>query len=152
MSLTQRQIQLIQSSFKKVEPISDKAAEIFYAKLFDYDPALRSLFKGDIRSQGRKLMSTLKVAVNGLDDLGSLVPVLQKLAIGHVDYGVGIDDYTAVGNALLYTLKTGLGADYDAETKEAWKTLYIVIAQVMREAAYPNFNAATYKNTKNYKK
>lgn len=150
MSLTQRQIGLIQSSFSKVEPIADAAAEIFYAKLFSYDPSLKSLFKGDMKSQGRKLMNTLKIAVNGLDDLNTLVPVLQKLAVKHIDYGVSVDDYTPVGNALINTLAEGLGADFDVETKQAWKDLYRVVAQVMREAAYPNFNASTYRNTKHY--
>lgn len=150
MSLTQRQIQLIQQSFSKVEPIADAAAEIFYAKLFEYDPSLKKLFKNDMKSQGRKLMNTLKIAVNGLNDLNALVPVLQKLAVAHVDYGVTADDYTPVGNALINTLAQGLGSDFDPETKQAWKDLYRVVAQVMREAAYPGFNAATYRNTKRY--
>lgn len=150
MSLNADQIQLIQSSFSQVEPIADKAAAIFYAKLFEYDPSLKRLFKNDMASQGRKLMSTLKVAVQGLNDLGKLVPVLQKLAIGHVNYGVSVDDYTPVGNALMYTLKTGLGPAFTPETQKAWSILYKTVATVMREAAYPNFDASTYRNTKHY--
>lgn len=150
MSLNSHQVQLIQASFSQVEPIADKAAAIFYAKLFEYDPSLKRLFKQDMTSQGRKLMSTLKVAVQGLDDLGKLVPVLQKLAVGHVKYGVSVDDYTPVGNALMYTLKTGLGPAFTLETKEAWSTLYKTVSTVMREAAYPNFDARTYRNTKSY--
>lgn len=96
------------------------------------------------------LMTTLSVAVKSLNDLEALVPVLQRLAIKHLDYGVKVDDYTPVGNALIYTLSKGLGKDFDDQTRQAWKSLYRVIAQVMREAAYPNFNAATYHNTKRY--
>ena len=150
MSLTTRQIQLIQQSFAKVEPIADKAAEIFYGKLFEFDPSLRPMFKTDLKSQGKKLMSVLKVAVNGLNDLSALVPVLQTLAKRHVQYGVKVDDYTPVGNALIYTLGAGLGKDFTAETKEAWIGAYKVIAQVMGEASYRNFDANTYKNHKQY--
>ncbi len=150
MSLTPRQVQLIQQSFAKVEPIADKAAEIFYAKLFEYDPSLKPMFKADLKSQGKKLMSVLKVAVHGLNDLGKLVPVLQTLAKRHVEYGVKVDDYTPVGNALIYTLGAGLGKEFTDETKQAWITVYKVIAQVMREASYPNFNVNTYHNTKQY--
>jgi len=39
--LTERKKRLVQSSFTKVVPIADKAAEIFYAKLFDMDPTIR---------------------------------------------------------------------------------------------------------------
>ena len=152
MSITPRQKQLIQQSFAKVEPIADDAARIFYGKLFEYDPNLRELFKGSMKQQGQKLMATLKVAVNTLDNLDKLVPVLQQLAIKHVDYGVKVDDYTPVGNALLFALKTGLGNEFTDEVKEAWRDLYIVVADVMRSAAYPNYSQSTYKNRKQYAK
>lgn len=150
MPLSAQQIQLIQRSFRKVEPIADQAAAIFYAKLFEYDPSLRGMFKTDLADQGKKLMSVLKVAVDSLNDLEKLVPVLQKMAKKHVSYGVKMDDYTPVGNALIYTLQTGLGADFTPDTKAAWVAVYKVIAHTMREAAYPAYDAATYQNKKQY--
>jgi nitric oxide dioxygenase len=81
-----------------------------------------------------------------------LVGVLQKLADRHVGYGVKMDDYTPVGNALLYTLKTGLAADYTPELRAAWIEVYKTIAEVMRSHAYGNYDATTYKNTKHYRK
>ena len=136
MSISARQIQLVQESFAKVEPIAEKAAEIFYATLFEYDPGLKSLFKKDMKSQGSMLMGTLKLAVNGLNDLDSLVPVLQKLAERHVNYGVKPQDYTPVGNALLSTLKTGLGNDFTPELREAWVDVFRIMATVMKDHAY----------------
>ncbi|GAA5316719.1 MAG: globin family protein [Candidatus Pelagadaptatus aseana] len=136
MTITPRQIQLIQESFKQVEPIADQAAEIFYNKLFEYDPALRPLFKSDLKDQGRKLMTTLKVAVNGLNDLDKLVVVLQQLAERHVGYGVKPEDYTPVGNALLFTLKTGLGPSWNPELRQAWVDVFRLMATVMKKHAY----------------
>lgn len=136
MSITAQQKRLVQESFAKVEPIADTAAEIFYAKLFEYDPKLKSLFKHDMKSQGRKLMTTLKVAVKGLDDLNSLVPVLEKIAVQHIDYGVKAEDYTPVGNALLYALKTGLGEEWTPELRQAWVDTYRIMANVMKAKAY----------------
>jgi hypothetical protein len=52
--------------FARVEPIADTAASLFYARLFELDPSLRLMFTGDIAEQGKKLMTTLKVVVNGL--------------------------------------------------------------------------------------
>ena len=152
MSLTSRQVLLIQNSFAKVEPIADQAADIFYTKLFEYDPSIRDLFQHDMKQQGRKLMSMLKLAVAGLDDLGKLVPALQSLADRHIDYGVEIEDYTPVGNALLFALKKGLGRDFTPETRAAWVAVYKVIADTMRSRSYPNFNPNTYKNSKHYNK
>ena len=98
MAITAIQKKLVQDSFTKVEPIADQAAEIFYNKLFEFDPSLRRMFKGDMKEQGKKLMSTLKIAVRSLDDIDNLIPVLQNLAATHVGYGVTVDDYTPVGN------------------------------------------------------
>ena len=151
LSITSRQKKIIQESFAKVEPISDVAAEIFYAKLFEYDPDLKPLFKGDMKKQGKMLMTTLKVAVKGLDDLNALVPVLQNIATKHLEYGVKIEDYTPVGNALIYALGQGLQEDFTDELKKAWITVYKIIAEVMRSAAYPKYNAETYSNKKRYR-
>lgn len=152
MALSARQKTLVQQSFSKVEPIAAQAAEIFYNKLFEIDPSLKPMFKGSLKEQGKKLMTTLKVAVKSLDDLDALVPVLQKLSERHVKYGVKIDDYTPVGNALLHTLKTGLGADFTTEVREAWVEVYKTVAHVMRSHSYADYNPATYKNTKHYNK
>lgn len=137
MSISRQQIHLIQSSFAQVEPIADQAAEIFYNYLFYYAPETQVLFKGDMKSQGKKLMSTLKVAVKSLNDLDNLIPVLEQLARKHVDYGVKAEHYTPVGNALLYTLRDGLRDSWTPETRQAWVDGYRLIAKVMKAAAYP---------------
>ncbi len=51
MTLSVNDKRLIQESFGKVEPIAEQAAEIFYAKLFEYDPRLRALFKSDLTAK-----------------------------------------------------------------------------------------------------
>ncbi|WP_196140499.1 globin family protein [Aliikangiella sp. G2MR2-5] len=136
MSITERQKQLVRESFAKVTPISEAAAEIFYGKLFEISPEVRRLFKGDLKKQGKMLMQTLSLAVKGLDNLPGLVPVLQKLAERHIQYGVREEDYTPVGNALLLTLKAGLGDDFDQETRDAWIATYRLIAATMKSHAY----------------
>ncbi|MBI3773151.1 MAG: hemin receptor [Gammaproteobacteria bacterium] len=150
MSITSRQITLIQRSFAKVEPIADAAAEIFYKKLFEYDPSLRRMFKNDMKDQGRKLMAVLTVAVGSLTNLDQLVPTLHKLAERHAGYGVKPEDYTPVGNALLYTLKKGLGDEFTPELREAWISVFRLVANTMREHSYPSFDARTFKNMKRY--
>lgn len=132
MALTQRQIQLIQNSFRQVEPIAEKAAGIFYDALFAIDPSLKPLFRNDIKVQGRKLMSMLKAAVDGLDDLETLVPVLQQLAQRHNSYGTRKSHFTPVGNALLYTLKIGLGEGFTEEVRQAWITVIHIVADTMK--------------------
>lgn len=133
--MTPEQKTLVQESFEKVAPISEQAAAIFYGKLFEMDPSLKPMFKGDITEQGRKLMTMLGTAVRSLDNLDALVPVVQKLGARHVDYGVKTSHYATVGAALLDTLAAGLGDDFTPEVKEAWVEVYGVLSSTMIAAA-----------------
>ncbi|MGY9004770.1 MAG: methyl-accepting chemotaxis protein [Alphaproteobacteria bacterium] len=127
---------LVQKTFKMVEPIAETAADLFYTHLFELDPSLRALFKGDMVEQGKKLMTTLKIAVDGLDDLDRLVPVVRVLGLRHLESGVKEAHYATVGAALLWTLEQGLGDAYTPAVKNAWANVYGVLSETMIDAAY----------------
>jgi nitric oxide dioxygenase len=133
--MTPQQKELVQSSFAQVAPIAEQAAALFYGRLFELDPALKPLFRGNIEEQGRKLMATLSVAVGSLNNLEALVPILQNLGRGHVAYGVKDSHYATVGEALLWTLEQGLGAGFTPDVKDAWVEVYTLVSSVMKEAA-----------------
>jgi hemoglobin-like flavoprotein len=133
--VTARERELVQQTFATIEPIAEAAARTFYEKLFELDPALRKLFKGDMWEQGRKLMATLKIAVKGLDNLPKLVPVLEDLGRRHVGYGVKDEDYDTVAAALIWTLGQGLQDAFTPEVEAAWTKVYTVIADTMKAAA-----------------
>ena len=133
--MTPKQVELVQGSWKKVLPIADTAAGIFYQKLFDLDPALKALFKGDMKEQGRKLMAMISGAVAGLTRLEGIVPAVQDLGRRHVGYGVQDKHYDTVATALVFTLEKGLGDAFTPEVKEAWVTTYGVLSKTMKDAA-----------------
>ena len=126
---------MVQSSWKKVIPIREQAAELFYGRLFELDPKLKSLFSGDMKEQGRKLTTMIATAVNGLNDLEAIVPAVQDLGKRHVDYGVSAEDYDTVGAALIWTLGQGLGDEFNSELESAWVTTYSLLADTMKQAA-----------------
>jgi hemoglobin-like flavoprotein len=133
--MTPKQVELVQGSWKKVMPIADTAAAIFYRKLFELDPMLRPLFTGDMKEQGRKLMAMISVAVTGLTRLETIVPAVQDLGRRHVKYGVQDKHYDTVASALVFTLEKGLGDAFTPEVKEAWVTTYGVLSGTMKDAA-----------------
>lgn len=133
--MTPEQITLCQESWAKVEPIAETAAELFYNNLFEADPSLKSLFKGDMKEQGKKLMQMIGTAVNMLTRLDDLVPIVQKMGVRHKEYGVETPHYDTVGGALLKTLGQGLGDAFTDEVKEAWTVAYGVLASTMIAAA-----------------
>ena len=133
--MNHQQITLVQESWKKVLNVSDAAGKLFYARLFDLDPSLAPMFKGDMREQRRKLIGMISVAVNGLSRIETLVPVIEALGRRHVGYGVEDHHYATVAEALLWTLEQGMGPDFTAETKQAWIEAYGLLATTMQQGA-----------------
>ncbi|MCC9600671.1 globin domain-containing protein [Stieleria sp. JC731] len=134
--MSPEEIELVQSSWEKVKPISEQAAELFYGKLFELDPSLKPLFKGDMKEQGKKLMATLNLAVVSLTKLEEILPAVQDLGRRHVKYGVPDESYQTVAQALLWTLEQGLGDGFTPEVKAAWTKTYVTLSNVMLEAAH----------------
>ena len=116
-----------------MKPDAD-VAELFYQRLFELDPSLKPLFKGDMKEQGKKLMATLNLAVASLTKLEEIQPAVQALGRRHVEYGVPDESYQTVGQALLDTLAKGLGEAFTDDVKEAWTQTYVTLSTVMIEA------------------
>jgi len=134
--MTSDEIDLVQSTFEQVRPISTAAAGMFYGRLFEIAPDVRPLFKGDIAEQGRKLMATLAVVISALHSLPTILPAVSALAKRHVEYGVKPDHYASVGAALLWTLERGLGASWTPEAAATWTSAYTTLSDFMIGEAY----------------
>ena len=133
--MTPAQVQIVRETFAIVQPISDQAAALFYGRLFELDPSLRGMFRGDMVEQGRKLMQMLAVVVKGLDRLPTLMPAVEALGRRHAGYGVRDEHYATVAAALLWTLEQGLGPAFTADAREAWTLAYVTLATAMQRAA-----------------
>jgi hemoglobin-like flavoprotein len=128
--MTPEQIELVKSSWTQVVPIADTAAKLFYGRLFELDPALKPLFRGDMGEQGRKFMRMIGTAVTGLDQLDRIVPAVKNLGVRHATYGVQDSHYDTVGSALLWTL----GDAFTPEVETSWATVYGLLADTMKRA------------------
>lgn len=133
--MTPEQVTLVKTTWAQVLPIKEKAAELFYGKLFEMDPTVKPMFTSDITEQGKKLMKAINTVVNSLDKLDTMVPMIQDMGRRHVGYGVKPEHYDTVGGALLWTLGAGLGPAFTPEVKEAWTLAYTTLATVMKDAA-----------------
>jgi hemoglobin-like flavoprotein len=129
------QISLVQSTFAQVLPIADDAAALFYSRLFELDPSLRAMFRGDMKEQGKKLMDMIRTVVANLKSLDRIVPGVRALGARHVGYGVRDEHYEVVGAALLWTLAKGLGDAFTDDARDAWAAAYTILATTMKDAA-----------------
>ena len=133
--MTPEQVLLVRSSFAKVAGLGERAAALFYDRLFELDPSLRPLFKGDLEAQRAKLMAALRTVVGALDRLDQILPMVRDLGRRHGHYGVEPEHYATVGSALIWTLEQGLGADFSVAMKRAWVAAYSLLAWTMIAAA-----------------
>jgi nitric oxide dioxygenase len=133
--MTRDDIALVRESFAAVAPIADEAAALFYERLFAIAPDTRALFTGDMREQGRKLMTMIGTVVRSLDNLAPLLGAVDELGRRHAGYRVHDAHYAKVGEALLWTLEQGLGERFTPAARDAWAAAYALLSERMMTAA-----------------
>lgn len=133
--MTPQQIQLVKKTWALAEPLGDTVTVLFYGRLFELDPSLRSLFRKDMQEQGRSLRTMLSVVVGGLTDPEKLGELLAASGRRHTMYGVKDKHYDTVRDALLWTLGQALREIYTAEVRDAWVAVYTLMADTMKAAA-----------------
>ena len=140
--MTPDRVRLVQQSFSDVAPIADQAAILFYDRLFEIAPQVRSMFPADMTEQRKKLMTMLAAVVGGLGNLPSILPAASALAKRHVAYGAKAEHYPVVGSALLWTLEKGLGDGWTPEVAAAWTAAFGTLSGFMISEAYGSSQAA----------
>ncbi len=135
MSVTPRQVELVQNTWNFVLLNTQDAGGIFYDRLFTIDPALRALFKSDTKVQSALLIGMISFAVKKLNSIGDIVSDVKALGARHKNYNVRAEDYATVATALLWTLEKALGSDWNEETKDAWVAVYTLLATTMQAGA-----------------
>lgn len=126
---------LVKESFAVIEPVADRAAAYFYGRLFAEHPHLRGMFPPAMDVQRDRLFSALTRIVWSLDSPGSMAVFLGQLGRDHRKYGVVPEHYTAIGSALLATVRRFATDLWNDEIEAAWVSGYTAAANIMIEAA-----------------
>jgi nitric oxide dioxygenase len=121
MRLTDHEADLVRKSF---HALSADAARTFYRHLYRIAPETRDLFVVDIDGQATKLMNTLAVTVNSIQDWSTWTPILEDLAMRHRAYGVQRTHYPFVGQVLQEMFSERLGDQWTSDAAAAWARLY----------------------------
>lgn len=133
--MTPQQISVVKKTWALAEPLGDTVTVLFYGRLFELDPSLRSLFRKDMQEQGRSLRTMIGMVVGGLEDPDKLAGALAASGRRHVTYRVESRHYDTVREALLWTLNQALREIYTAEVRDAWIATYNMMADTMKAAA-----------------
>jgi nitric oxide dioxygenase len=129
---------LLEQSFARVRPDAARFANTFYARLFEAHPEVRPLFAGvDMAAQERKLMDSLVLVVENLENPDVLTSALQRLGAKHASWRVTPAHYAAVGGALLDTFAEFLRDAWTPAVRQAWVDAYGAIVSIMSGPVTP---------------
>ena len=129
------EIALIQASFRKISRNGDEAASLFYTRLFEFDPQLRSLARGDFAEQKREFIRLLGTIVHRLDCFELVRDHLLELALCHPEVNENDQHHHAIGAALFWMFEQVLGRDFTAATYGAWMTIFRTLSNDLKVAA-----------------
>ncbi|MEO1530845.1 MAG: globin domain-containing protein [Pseudomonadota bacterium] len=142
-ALTERQITLIETSFRQVLPISGLAAELFTMRLLHAVPSLQSPSNAALRTTGDAIVAELGTVIASLRDPAALEPALHHLAGRLVARGVTPAMYVPIGTVMIDTLAHSLGEAFSAEMRTAWEAAYALYSEEMVQSAYPPVSPET---------
>jgi NAD(P)H-flavin reductase/hemoglobin-like flavoprotein len=125
----------LKASWANVVAAGDDVPLYFYSHLFLTHPEVRAMFPIQMSGQRDKLMAALGAVVSNVDEIDSVVPLLEQLGRDHRRFSVVTEHYSAVGASLLATLKKFLGHMWTRELADTWSQAYGLVAKVMVAAA-----------------
>lgn len=148
--MTPEQAKIVADSFSQLESRLPELGAAVYDRLFDVAPETRSMFRGDMSAQHKKLVNVIVEFVklrrrsqHFLPVTGSsgtaVVPGLNRLRSGHTAAGVKAEHYALMRKAILNSLDSMLGEKFDAKAAEAWGAAFDMLAETMQkpESATP---------------
>ena len=131
--LDQKTIDIIKSTVPALKAHGVEITTTFYKTMFERNPEVAPLFNMDRQKSGEQpkaLAMSILASAQNIDNLSSIMPVVEKIAIRHCDSGVKPEHYPIVGENLLIAIKEVLGDAATDEIIEAWGKTYGVLSQV----------------------
>ena len=125
----------LQASLNIILKDEDKFASVFYEKVFDLAPEVRSLFKINMTDQGRLLTHMLGGIVYSLSRPDNLKIGLARLGENHTKYGVKLEYYPIVKKAMMETIDETLGENRTNKSISAWDSALDFVIDLMKTSA-----------------
>ena len=131
MALNPSDIDAVRASFQELRRTTEPVAEIFYTKLFDQSPELRSMFRDDLTGQGMKFMTTLGTALEQLGQPETLSSEMGQLGQLHATLGVRQSHFQPMEDALIETMRHALGDSFTLKLEAAWRLAFVELSQTL---------------------
>lgn len=131
--LDNRTIELVKSTVPAIREHGLTITKTFYKNMFEQNPEVKPMFNMEKQASGMQpqaLAGAVLAAAENVDNLGKILPAVEKIAKVHCDCNVKAEHYPIIGKHLLIAFKEVLGDAATDEVIDAWGKAYNVIADV----------------------
>lgn len=125
----------LRSEYALVRAEGDRLAVLFYGRLFERHPTLRSMFRTDQHLQRARLMESLDLVMQFLDRPADQARHLRALGDRHRSYGVRSEHYPIVVTLLTEAMTSALGDRAHVGSRDAWYEAFRLVAEQMEPPA-----------------
>jgi nitric oxide dioxygenase len=133
--LTPATVAIVKATVPALEEHGTAITTAMYARLFQ-DDHIRALFnhanQGESGAQVHALAAAILAYARNIENLGALVPVVERIAYKHVGYNILPAHYPYVANALLAAIREVLGEAASDEVLAAWGEAYWFLANILK--------------------
>jgi len=136
-AMTRRDLAVIYDSLEDVKRKSERAAALFYGRLFEFDPSLRSVSDNQSAMRDRAFIQALADLVKELEHPQVRPGPFQRVKCTgrFASYLRSNYHHLYVGAALFWMLPRVLGKKFTANAYGAWMKLYHATLAQMKQAA-----------------
>lgn len=136
--MTPFQLDVVRVTLHELRRSPERAAGLFYYRLFRQRPGVRPVFGAAFDADGKRLLWILSAALAGLADPQRFLELRRVFARSEArELLADPDDASAIGDALQWMLKHHLGDFYTAEVREAWQAACRRISDGIETGATP---------------
>ena len=108
--LDAKTIEIVKSTVPALREHGLTITKTFYKNMFEKNPEIKPFFnmaKQESGAQPKALAMTVLAAAENIEDLGKLMPAVEKIAKVHCDCMVVPEQYPIIGKHLLEAIKEG---------------------------------------------
>ena len=134
-ALNEQQLCWIRTSYDAVRAHADDLAQTFATTLLLHVPQIRPMFPEDASEQRRYVRAALELMVSRADNLETIRGSLDEMGRRHLEHGVTPEQYPAMCDVMLASLRSVATSMWNDDLEEAWTALLHTVAGMMLEGA-----------------
>ncbi|KAI1787075.1 globin-like protein [Ganoderma leucocontextum] len=144
--LTAEQRKLITSIVPVLEQHGKTITTVMYNQMLEENPALKNIFSKSKQERGQQpdvLARSLYAYASHIEDLGPILPFVERIANKHASVHVEPEHYDVVGKYLTSAIIQVVGADvFKGELYDAWIAAYWNLAYVFIDREHALYKEA----------